>query len=302
MLPRFEGAGGKQKLAEVLRSQPLVAGDASLAAALAEKGKFVEAAPAEVIIEQEAADNDIYFVISGSVEIWVNGRHITTRVAGCHVGEMALIDPTARRSATVKAAEPSVCVRIAEPDFTALAQDYPHLWRGLAVELGNRLRQRNKLIRRPHNQPVVFVGSSSEQLAIAQEIQVGLAHDPMVVRVWTDGIFRASRTTIENLQTTVAESDFAIVVVSPDDLVQSRGNDAYGPRDNVLFELGLFMGGISRERTFVVRPRGVDIKVPSDLLGVTPLEYAIGETDTLTPRIAPVCTELRKAILSAGPR
>jgi predicted nucleotide-binding protein len=51
-----------------------------------------------------------------------------------------------------------------------------------------------------------------------------------------------------------------------------------------------------------VRPRRVDLKVPSDLLGFTPLDYANGEKDTLAARIAPVCTELRRAILAAGPK
>jgi CRP/FNR family transcriptional regulator, cyclic AMP receptor protein len=127
-------------------------------------------------------------------------------------------------------------------------------------------------------------------------------HDPMVVRVWTDGVFRASRTSVESLLATVSGSDFAVLVISPDDRVLSRGNEHEGPRDNVLFELGLFMGTIGRERTFMVKPRGIDIKIPTDLLGVTPLDYAEGLPETLTERIAPVCTCLRRIIMQMGPR
>jgi predicted nucleotide-binding protein len=302
MLPRFEGPGGKQRLAEVLRRQTIVGGDNDLAAALANNADLLETQPSQAIMEQGGADNNIYFIISGSVDILINGRIVAKRIAGTHVGEMALIDPTARRSATVRSSEPCVFAWVSESDFSSLAQTNPHLWRAIAVELGNRLRERTRYIRPPHNQPVVFVGSCSEQLEIAREIQLGLSHDPMVIQVWTDGIFRASRTTIENLLAAVGDSDFAVLVVSPDDLVQSRGLDAYGPRDNVLFELGLFMGGISRDRTFVVRPRCVDLKIPSDLLGFTPLDYASGEANTLTARIAPVCTELRRGIMAAGPK
>ncbi len=302
MLPRFEGADGKQRLADVLRRQTLIGGDMQLSQELANKATLVETVTGETIIDQGGADNDIYFIISGSIIVWVNGRNISTRIAGTHVGEMALIDPTARRSATIKTAEPTVLARVSEKDFSELAQQYPNLWRGIAVEIGNRLRERNKYIRHPHNQPVVFIGSSSEQLDIAREIQLGLSHDPMVVQVWTDGIFRASRTTIENLITAVEDADFSILVIAPDDLIESHGTELYGPRDNMLFELGLFMGSIARERTFMVQPRGVEIKIPSDLLGVTPIEFALGESDSLRARIAPVCTELRKIILHLGPK
>jgi predicted nucleotide-binding protein len=258
--------------------------------------------PNQVIITQGNTDTDLYFIISGTVHIMVNGRQITTRSAGHHVGELALVDQTVRRSASVVAHDPCLLVKISETHFTTIAETHPQLWRSVAVEIGNRLRERNKHIRQPHNQPVLFIGSSSEQLEIAKAIQLGLSHDPMVATVWTDGIFKASRTTIENLMNAVVDADFALVVISPDDCVESRGAEEYGPRDNVLFELGLFMGGIGRERTLLVRPRGVDIKIPTDLLGLTPLDYAQGEESTLTPRIAPLCTEISRIVKQIGPK
>jgi CRP/FNR family cyclic AMP-dependent transcriptional regulator len=305
ILPRFEGVSGRQKLAEVLTRQILIAGHGLLAQEIVGLASLIEVLPGTpeaTITVQGSADNDIYFIIGGSVSIQINGREIARRRAGSHVGEMALLDPTARRSATVIAVEPCVLARVSETDFSELAQQYPQLWRNIAVELADRLRQRSKYIRQPHNQAVVFVGSSSEQLEIAREIQLGLDHDPMAVRVWTDGVFRASRTSVESLLATVSESDFAVLVISPDDQAFSRGNEHQGPRDNVLFELGLFMGAIGHDRTFMVKPRGIDIKIPTDLLGVIPLDYAEGPQETLTERIAPVCTSLRRIIMQVGPR
>lgn len=304
IIPRFKGEEGKHKLIDVLKRQSLVAGDEALAIDLAERIKLFECIPihhSPVIIKQGDGDNDIFFIISGSVSIHINGRFITTRQAGTHVGEMALIDYTARRSATVTAIEPSLFGRVTGKDFSELALKYPQLWRHICVEIAARLRERSKNIRVPHNEPVVFIGSASEQLEICREIELAFSHDPIVVKVWT-GIFNPSKIPIEDLITMANDADFAVLVISPDDIIESRGIEMCGPRDNILFELGLFMGGISRERTFMVKPRDKDIKIPSDLIGIKPLEYAEGPMETLCNRMGPVCTKLRRLILKIGPK
>jgi CRP/FNR family cyclic AMP-dependent transcriptional regulator len=302
MLPRFEGPDGKTRLAETLKRQVLINGDEAIALAIAEKSSLVEAMPSQVIITQGDTDTDLYFIISGTVSININGRVIATRTGGNHIGELALVDQTVRRSATIVANEPCVLVKISEQDFSSIAQNNQKLWRTIAIEIGNRLRERSQYIKQPHSQPLIFVGSSSEQVEIAREIQSGLAHDPMVVNVWTDSVFQASRTSIENLMRAVAEADFAVLVIAPEDHIVSRETEYLGPRDNVLFELGLFMGGIGRERTLIVKPRGIDTKLPSDLLGVTPIDYATGDDATLISRIAPVCTEIRRIVTKTGPK
>jgi hypothetical protein len=71
----------------------------------------------------------------------------------------------------------------------------------------------------------------------------------------------------------VTQFDFAILVLSPDDIVQSRNDSNLGPRDNVIFELGLFMGRLGRERTFAVHQRNAHVKIPTDLSGVTLAAY-----------------------------
>ena len=119
----------------------------------------------------------------------------------------------------------------------------------------------------------------------------------MSVFVWTDDIFVASKTSIESLEAELIKADFAILVLAPDDRIFSRGHDSDAPRDNVIFELGLFMGALTRQRTFFVKPRGMDIKIPSDLFGVTPLEYDPG-AGTLDA----VCSAIRKLVRGGGPK
>lgn len=58
----------------------------------------------------------------------------------------------------------------------------------------------------------------------------------------------------------------------------------------MVFELGLFMGALSRDRTFVVVPHGVDLKIPTDLLGMTTLRYK--RTPSLTQGVEEAVGEL----------
>lgn len=302
LLPRFQGENGDSVLTEVLCNQLLIRGEMSVCEEFKKAIELLELKDGDLLIQQGGADNKLYFILSGSFSVNVNGREIAMRVPGQHVGEMSLIDHTSRRSASVIAREASVVASINEAEFSTIANKYPQVWRRIAVELSNRLKQRNRFVEPPRNQPVVFIGSSSESLEIARELQNLFAHDPFVIEVWSTGVFTPSATPIESLVLAVKGSDFGVIVFNPDDTITSRDHITPGPRDNVVFELGLFIGHLGRERTFFVVPRENDIKIPTDLLGVAPLEYAKGTPETLASRIGPVSNELRKLIKQMGPR
>ncbi len=305
MITRFEGKDGRPRLIAALRAQQSVHNDEQLAVQLADLVDLVQIEPGKpesTFITQGNADNDIYLILCGKVSIIVNGREKAQRRAGQHVGEMAAIDPSARRSADVVATEQTVLARISEPAFSKLASKYPDLWRRLALEIAERLRQRGLEVQPPNDQPHVFIGSSVEALPIARELQSGLSHDRFVVPLWTDGVFRASRDSVDSLVAAVKKADFAVLVLTADDTLISREVEHRAPRDNCIFELGLFMGALGRDRTFIVKPRGIDIKLPSDLLGITPLEYAEGTADSTAARVGPVCTAVRKAVQHLGPK
>jgi predicted nucleotide-binding protein len=153
----------------------------------------------------------------------------------------------------------------------------------------------------PRVQPTIFLGCSSEALTIARELQLAFSHDPFTVEIWTDGIFHPSKTPIEDLTALVREIDFAIMVITPDDRTFSRRKRGFSPRDNVIFELGLAIGAIGRARTLMLLPRGEIIKLPSDLLGVTPIDYPPGDDSSLRRRLAPASTEIRSIVKRLGP-
>ena len=301
LFSRFEGPTGKARLTDVVCEQFIVRGEQSLAAELVSAASLIELKQGDVLIEQNASDDDIYLILSGSFDILINQRSTASRVAGMHVGEMVAIDPTSRRSSTVVAREHSLVARILLRDFDQITQRYPQIWRRLAVELSRRLKERNKFHNPPRSQPVVFIGSTVEGLPVAREIHACFTHDPFVVKVWEKGIFNPGATPIEDLVTLISQTDFGIMVVTPDDKVVSRGENQDAPRDNVIFELGLLIGAIGRQRTFIVSPRKRDIKIPSDLLGVTPLSYDDSKASWQSSEIPIVANEIRKQIKTIGP-
>ncbi len=302
MIERFQGDDGKPRLIEVLRRQKILHDNEALAEELAERAELVSLKANEVLIEQGGTDNDIYFILAGTLSVSVNGREIAVREPGQHVGEMALIDTMEARCATVSAAENVVVAKASEATFSSLADKFPRLWRLLANELCARLRQRNQLVTTPNPTPVLFIGSSVEGLAVANQIQMALYHEKIIVKVWTDQIFGASNFAIEDLQEQVKSADFAVLVVTPDDHVVSRKHEHDAPRDNVIFELGLFMGALTRQRTFLLTPHGTDLKIPSDLLGLTPLSYKAEPKEHLASGVGPASTALETIIKNLGPK
>ena len=302
MLERFRGRDGDRFVVDALRDQAVVGEDARLAETIREHAEILGFAPGAAIIEESAPDNDIYFILAGEVSIRVGGTEIAVRRAGQHIGEMAVVDPGQPRSASAVADGEVVAARVDASTFTDLAEANPRLWRNIARGLAERLRQRNRFVRSVNPRPVLFVGCSTESLPVAQAIQSALAHDPIVVKVWTDDTFEASSFPIESLERELERVDFAVLVLSPDDKVTSRDTTSNAPRDNIVFELGLFMGALGRLRTFLVYPSDVDVKVPTDLAGLTALAYESGPRGELASTVAPACHQLRKQVLEAGPR
>lgn len=300
ILERFQGPENRRRLIDVLKRQVIVQGDEEVASMLADSVQLEEIEAEREFIAQGAGDADMYFILSGSVNIMVNQREVAVRRVNQHVGEMVLIDSTATRSASVVAAEPTVVAKIGEAKFSEIATAHPDLWRQLAVQLCERLRARNDQIRVPNAEPRIFIGSSKEGLTVAQNIQLGLNHEPFVVKLWTNEVFTASNFVLDELLDEVREADFAILVISPDDKYLTRGEEVDAPRDNVIFELGLFMGGLGRQRTLLVRPRGVDIKFPTDLFGLIDIDYKVGPASDIVTNISPVCTKIKTFVEGRG--
>lgn len=117
----------------------------------------------------------------------------------------------------------------------------------------------------------VFIGSSSEELSTANKVKSLLEEDFDVViwdeKLWDNGpVFKLNNNFLTDLLSSTLKFDFGILLGTPDDKVESRGTEYMQARDNVLFELGLFIGRLGLDKcAFLVDER---VKIPSDFGGL----------------------------------
>lgn len=150
--------------------------------------------------------------------------------------------------------------------------------------------------------PTLFIGSSSEGIAIARALQAEV-DEQCEPTVWSQNVFTPGGTTFGDLLAASRNSDFAVLILTPDDSVMSRGESMPAARDNVIFELGLFLGTLGPRRVFIIRPRGQELHIPSDLAGVTVLDYKHNRSDqNLQAAIGPAATMIGNRIATEGLR
>jgi hypothetical protein len=151
--------------------------------------------------------------------------------------------------------------------------------------------------------PLVFIGSSSEGVEIAEYLQHGLERSgECSVVCWHQGVFEASSYTIEGLAETAAKADFAVLIATADDTVVTRGATHTVARDNVIFELGLFIGALGRERTYVVADEKNRLTLPSDLSGLTWLPYRERDDKNMQAAVNSAMIEIRRLTRKHGMR
>lgn len=149
------------------------------------------------------------------------------------------------------------------------------------------------------HQPRVFVGSSAQGLNIARKIQGNLNREGFWVEIWNQNtVFGVGVTIISALVEALKVYDYGIFVFTPDDAVARGSKEVFAPRDNVIFEAGLFIGGKGMSNTYIVRPSNRNIQFPSDLNGVIYAEYD-PDSPNLHAALGDACEIIREAIFQA---
>src|ERR1700736_5871344 len=145
--------------------------------------------------------------------------------------------------------------------------------------------------------PRIFIGSSSEKLQLSYDVQESLGNS-VHGTVWKLGVFEVGQFSIESLFEALEKHDFAVFVFAPDDVTRMRGAVENTVRDNVIFELGLFMGRLGRQNTFMLTPASSKLHLPSDLVGITTAPYEADREDgNFVAAIGVACNQIRRAIM-----
>ena len=131
----------------------------------------------------------------------------------------------------------------------------------------------------------IFIGCSSEQKCLGEKIEAFLRSQEELgldAQCWSSDFFESGDYTLDRLREGIDEAEAAIFILSPDDIVDSREIKQDAPRDNVILEMGMSYQKLGREGTICLLPVDAKIKVPSDLKGITMIEYAICAEGSVT--------------------
>jgi hypothetical protein len=148
--------------------------------------------------------------------------------------------------------------------------------------------------------PSVFISSSVHGLEIAAQLS-HLLHPVATPRLWSEGVFHAGLTVMDSLAEFAERVDFAVFILSSDDVhVPRRKRAPLAVHSNLLFELGFFMGRLGAARVFVVVEDGASTPLPSDLVGTTYISLHRAFASDLEAALAPAVSVLHRAIQTMG--
>lgn len=120
--------------------------------------------------------------------------------------------------------------------------------------------------------PKVFIGSSREALPVVRVVANALSKTCDVF-AWDTNPVDPGQFLVEGLLEISESVDFAIFILSADDQLNYRENQYNAPRDNVIFEAGIFMSKVGRERVFLLAAEGKNLKYPTDIAPIQRVPY-----------------------------
>jgi len=144
----------------------------------------------------------------------------------------------------------------------------------------------------------IFIGSSKEGLDVADYIKSQLISE-FDCFLWTDDIFKYNISFLDTLLKEASLFDFGILVATKDDYSSIRDKIFETPRDNVIFEFGLFIGRLGPSRAFLIQE--INAKLPNDMLGITVPQFErtknLNDSEILNNEIKRISKTINEKVL-----
>jgi CRP/FNR family cyclic AMP-dependent transcriptional regulator len=298
----------------VLDGRFAVMGTAAARQELWERGTLRSFVKDEVLMHQGDLGDFLHLIISGAVDIRIHDNsRVKQRGPGESIGEMATLEPEKPRSASCIAIEAVTVLEVQAAVWLDVASRDPGLWTWLCVGMAAKVREYTTQIRRANLWPRIFIGSAREQLPVARALEGRLKGPKLEVAVW-DGLPRPGAIHLDQLREEARQADIALFVMACDDRTLARGQWGYKVRDNVVFELGLFMGVLGRDRALAVVEehdrQWIQRHLPTDLAGLSFVSYRLphwrrllpGATGALEAALEPALRDIGAIVQELGPR
>lgn len=142
--------------------------------------------------------------------------------------------------------------------------------------------------------PRVFIASASESEEVVNEIKRQLEESGTadVIPWFQQGVFESGDFILDALLDRSKCYDFAVIVYEGIDRSTSRGVFKMSARDNVVFELGMFLERLGKRRTIVVVNKTADLKMPEDISGWLTTTYRKSQQKSLADSLKPACEQI----------
>jgi predicted nucleotide-binding protein len=151
----------------------------------------------------------------------------------------------------------------------------------------------------------IFIASSGRTLVLAEMLRNELSSEFCEATLWSEeGRRQPGQVIIEMLESAADRYDFAVIILSKDDVMSGGKGETLKARDNCVFEAGLFMAAIGRRRCFLVNSVNQS-DLPSDLNGIISIPFEepadLSNLSECAQKIRRVATQLKQVVQQGGP-
>ncbi len=155
----------------------------------------------------------------------------------------------------------------------------------------------------------VFIGATKENAGALDMLVLLLGRMGIKTLRWTTAVEKGGVVSTELLATDKKKIDFAVLIMTPDDNLELRKEHYIAPRDNLVFEAGLYTSALGHDRVILLVPETVDpVRLPTDFAGFKYVKYKAPQgklqglsQERLKEALEPPAEEIRNKVETLGP-